>query len=75
MHNEQLHDFCSSLSGQRKKNKISQVCGMQGQGERCMQGCSRNTRGKETTWKDLGIRGRIILKWILKNRMGECELD
>jgi hypothetical protein len=25
--------------------------------------------------EDLGVEGRIILKWILGNKVGSCELD
>lgn len=45
-----LHNECY-LGGQRKKNKMSWACGMQGQGGRCIQGCGKKSWTKDITWK------------------------
>jgi hypothetical protein len=34
--------------------------------ERCIQDFGRETWGKETTWGDRGVDGRITSKWIFK---------
>jgi hypothetical protein len=41
--------------------------------ERCLQGCGGEARGKQTT-EDLGVDGKIILKWLFKTCVGR-ELD
>ena len=33
------------------------------------------TDDKETTWKNPGVEGRIILRWIFKKWDGEIRLD
>jgi hypothetical protein len=45
---------------------IGSVCSKYGGEERCIQGLSEETWGKEPTWKTKVLDGRIILKWILK---------
>jgi hypothetical protein len=44
---------------------------MYGGQERCIQGFGGETRGKETI-EDLGVDGRIILKWIFKTWDGRA---
>jgi hypothetical protein len=38
---------------------------MYGGEEMCIKGFGGETWGKETTWGDPGVEGRIILMWIL----------
>jgi len=40
------------------------ACGTYGAGERCAQGSSGETGGKETIGENLDVDGRIILRWI-----------
>ena len=41
--------------------------------EICVQGFGGKTWGKETTWKTLGMDGRIILKRVFESGMGGME--
>jgi hypothetical protein len=41
---------------------------MHGRDDKCIQDFSCKTWREETTWGDLSVDGRIILKWILKNQ-------
>jgi hypothetical protein len=41
-------------------------CSTHGNEERGIQGFDGETWGKETTWKVLGVDGKIVLKWIFK---------
>jgi len=46
--------------------KMGVACSMYGRGEKCIQDFGGKTRVKETTWKNQGVDGRIILNWIFK---------
>ena len=46
------------------------ACGVHGGGERCAQGSSGETRGKEAIGETPGIDGRIILRWIFRKWEG-----
>ena len=42
--------------------------------KKCLQNCSRKTEGVRRH-ADVGIDGRIILKYIIKEHIVECEMD
>jgi len=50
---------------QIKMNDLDGACGMYGRKERCIQGFSGEMRERNQL-EDLGIDGRIILKWMLR---------
>jgi len=41
-------------------------CSMYGGEEGCIRGFGGETWSKETTWKDMGVDGKIILRWIFR---------
>jgi hypothetical protein len=46
---------------------------MYGREEKCMHSSGGEICGKEATWEDLGIDGKIVLKWILKKWNGRHD--
>jgi hypothetical protein len=53
LHNEELHNFYSSpdIIRQKKARRMWRACGMNGRGEKIVQGFGEETRRKETTLK------------------------
>jgi len=60
------------LDDQSEKNEIGGACGMDGGGEKFIQGFWGKCEGKETTChlEDSGIDGEIILRWIFGSGIG-----
>jgi hypothetical protein len=48
-------------------SEIGRAYGTYGEEERCIEGVSGETQGKEIHLEDLDVDGTIILNWILKN--------
>jgi hypothetical protein len=53
------------------KNGMCRECGVEG---KWILGCGGETTGKERTWKTVLV-GRIILKYVLKNGIGDADVD
>ena len=49
---------------------MGEACGAHGRGERCAQGSSGETRGKEAIGETQALDGRIILRWIFRKWEG-----
>jgi hypothetical protein len=45
---------------------MDKTCSMHGRDEKCIQNFSRKTSREKTALGDLGVNGKIILKWFLK---------
>jgi hypothetical protein len=60
------------LKMQSKKNEMGRACGTYGSQEECTGFCWRDLRERDYL-EDLGIDGRIILKWILKKWDGRLR--
>jgi len=43
--------------------------------DRCIKGFGGETWGKENAWKNPGVDGRIILRWIFRKYDGGHGLD
>ena len=48
-----------------EKNEMGGACSAYGVGERRGQGLLAKPEGKENTWGDSGVDGRIVFRWIL----------
>jgi hypothetical protein len=72
LHNDELHGLYSSLNivrNQIKEDEVGRTCGTHGGGERCLQ---RSCWEARDHLEDLGVGGRITLKWAL-GRQGSME--
>jgi hypothetical protein len=70
LHNEGLHNLYSSLHIIRVivSRRMRWACSTHGRDEKCIQNFGRkNPKGRDNS-KDVGVDGRIILKWVSRNR-------
>ena len=58
---------------QINKAEMGGACGTYGLVEKCVQGFGWETWGKEITWENLVVDGRIILQWILEKYDGDAD--
>jgi hypothetical protein len=68
-HNEELHNFYSSLNiiSMIKSRSMTETGHLVRMGRKVMHtGYWRGSQMERDQWKDQGIRGWIILKWILE---------
>ena len=59
------------LGDKMKKNEMGDACSRYGRRERCIEGFGEETLGERYHLENLGIDGRILLKWILKSVAGK----
>ena len=73
LHNEELHDLYTptNLVDESMEDEMGRACGMYDGEEKCRVVLGKPEGGPV---EDLGVVGRIVLKWVLKNRMGRRGL-